>query len=61
MTETDKKEKAAKILEHAQAHCRFGSNADNTDRIPTQDDIEAAYLLRQLWRDLKGIPRQGLS
>lgn len=38
----------AKFLEHAEAHCKFGSNADNTIREADPADLEAATIMASL-------------
>jgi hypothetical protein len=42
--------RATEIVNHAIAHCRFGSNSDNTIRIPEPADSEAANLIWAVWR-----------
>jgi hypothetical protein len=46
-----KMEDVKKFLSHAAAHCRWGSNQDNTIRDAEPADLDAAKILEELRED----------
>lgn len=46
---------AKKLLQHAEWHCKFGSEPDNTIREATPADLEAAKLLNGLRASFGGV------